>query len=262
MKLPRRARITFWTTFSLMIVCSAIQMRADVTVSQTGKLTGAVAEEYTKKIRVKGLKMRVDSLPGKESRVLIYNLETGKKFRLDAVRRVAFVSDLVPFNRQADGGVVTAKIVRSISPTGKQSEVMGKSCTEYTFELRIPHALSSGGSTLERDSGTVCVSQSLAEGLELTNFVHEAKRRDYAQAAASLTPTNTTVDGIYFYGDEPNVVVLFAKTRTIFEHGLTVALNSMPPLENTMKVTEINSDAIPEEMFQIPVGWKIKNSPD
>jgi hypothetical protein len=262
MKLPRRVGKTVWTTFLLMIACPAVQMRADVTVSQTGKLTGVVAEEYTKKIRVKGFKMRVDSLYGKESRVLIYNLETGKKFRLDAVRKVAFVSDLVPFSRQADGRAITAKIARSISPTGKQSEVIGKSCTEYTFELRIPHALSSGGSTLERDSGTVCVSQSIAEGLELTNFVHEAKRRDYAQAAVSLTPTNTTVDGIYFYGDEPNVVVLFAKTQTILEHGLTAALNPMPRLENTMKVTEINSDAIPDEMFQIPAGWKIKNSPD
>jgi len=215
-----------------------------------------MAEEYTKKLRVKGLKMRVDSLDGEESRIVIYNLETGKKFRLDAVRKVAFVSDLVPSNRQADGRVITAKIARAISPTGKQSEVIGKSCSEYRFDLRIPHALSSGGSILERESGTVCVSQSIAEGLELTNFVHEAKRRDYAHAALSLTPTNSTVNGIYFYGDEPNVMVLFAKTQTILEHPLTLGLNPLLPIENTMKVTESNSDAIPEEVFQIPAGWK------
>lgn len=47
-------------------------VRADVTVSQTGKVTGGVAEEYTKKLRVKGLKLRVDSLYGKESRTVIF----------------------------------------------------------------------------------------------------------------------------------------------------------------------------------------------
>jgi len=242
----------------LVIAVSLVQVRADVTVSQAGKLAGGVAEEYTKKLRLKGLKMRVDSLYGKESRTVIYNLETGKKFRLDVGRKEAFVSDISTSSHLASGSVITAKITRAIRPTGKQSEIIGKSCTEYTFDLRIPHALSSGGSTVERESGTVCVSQSIAECIEITNFVHEAKRRGYAQAASSWAPTSS-INGIYFYGDEPNVMVLFAKTESSFEHALTVGLNPLPPIENTMKVTEINADAIPEDVFQIPAGWKIKH---
>lgn len=260
MKLPWLAGKNLPIILMLGIAFSPLQVRADVTVSQTGKVTGEVAEEYTKKLRVKGLKLRVDSLYGKVSRIVIYDLEAGKRFRLDAVRKVAFVSDLVPTNRQFDR-VITAKIARAINPTGKQSEVIGKSCTEYTFELRIPHALSSGRSTLERESGTVCVSQNIAEGIELTNFVHEAKKRGYTQAASSWAPTNSE-NGVYFYGDEPNVMVLFAKTQTIIEHALTIGLNPLPPIENTMKVTEIDSDAIPEEVFQIPTGWKINKDND
>lgn len=133
-----------------------------------------------------------------------------------------------------------------------------KSCTEYTYDLRILHALSSGGSTLERESGTVCVSQSIPEGIELTNFVHEAKKRGYTQAASSWAPTNS-VNGVYFYGDEPNVMVLFARTQSVYEHALTPGLNPLPPIGNTMQVTEINAEVIPDEVFQIPADWKIKN---
>lgn len=248
MKLPYLAGRNLRTILMLAIAVSPLQIWADATVSQTGKITGGTTAEYTKKLRVKGLKLRVDSLYGRESHILIYDLEAGKRFRLDAGRKVAFVSNISTSSQQEDRGVIAAKITRAITPTGKQSEINGKSCTEYTFDLRIPHALSSGRSTLERESGTVCVSQSIAEGIELTNFVHEAKKRGYTLAASSWAPTNS-VNGVYFYGDEPNVMVLFAKAQTVYEHALTLGLNPLPPIENTMKVTEISAETIPEELF-------------
>jgi hypothetical protein len=95
MELPRRVCESLRTILILVLTVCPIQVRADVTVTQHGKQGGvAPSEAWTRKIRIKGLKMRVETLSGKESRVSIYNLETGKRFRFNAQRKEVFVLDL------------------------------------------------------------------------------------------------------------------------------------------------------------------------
>lgn len=247
------------TILVLALALCPIQVWGDVTVTQHGKLGGTAPNEvWTRKLRIKGLKMRVETLYGKKTRVIkIYDLETGKRFRLNPQRKEAFVLDLAPLSEHWRGRVIPKNLARAIHPTGNKTESLGTSCDEYTFDLQAPLAPSDRMNAILHDTGTVCVSQSISSGVEFTNFVHEAKNRGYTAAAAVCSPTVSSI-GFYFYGDEPNVMVLFAKTESAYEGGPGGILHGITTVENTMSVTEISSDAIPDEEFKVPADWKIR----
>lgn len=258
MKLPQRPCKNLRTILMLVLTVCPIQVRAEVTVTQHGKQGGvAPSEVWTKKLRIKGLKMRVETSRGKKTYVSIYDLETGKRFRLDPQRKEAFVLDLAALSEHERRGVIPKNLTRAIHPTGKKNESLGVSCDEYTFDLQAPTASWRGMSAVLHDTGTVCVSQNIPNGVEFTNFVHEAKKRGYTAAASVCSPTLSPI-GLYFYGDEPNVMVLSARTESAFEGGPVFGLHGMTSVENTMSVTEINSELIPDEEFQVPADWKIK----
>jgi hypothetical protein len=258
MKLPPYVGKRPWTVLILTLSLCPIQVRADITVTQRGKHGGVAPNEvWTRKLRIKGLKMRVETLSGKESRVSIYDLETGKRIRLNPQRKEAFVLDLAPLSEHLRGSIIPTKLVRAIRPTGKKIEIVGTSCYEYAFDLQAPTSPWRGMSAILHDTGTVCVSQNIPGGVEFTNFVHEAKKRRYTAAASECSPTESQI-GFYFYGEEPDVMVLSAKTESAFESGPIFGLHGMTSVENVMSVTEINSNAIADEEFQVPADWKIK----
>jgi len=241
--------------FILSVAFCPMQLRADITVKEQIKQGGVVPSEvWTRKLLIKGFKMRVESLSGKESYVTIYDLETGKRVRLSPKRKEALVMDLAPLSERMRGRVVASKLARQIRATGNKKEVAGESCEEYTFDLQAPIA----HFAVQHDKGTVCVSQNMPGGVEFTNFVHEAKKRGYTDPASFCSPTVSSI-GSYFYGEEPNVMVLFAKTESAAEGGPVLQLHGMTALESTMTVTEIDSTSeIPDEEFQIPADWKVK----
>jgi hypothetical protein len=74
-----------------------------------------------------------------------------------------------------------------------------------------------------------------------------------------LSPTQSSI-GFYFYGQEPNVMVLAAKTESAVE-GLGMEGHAMSAIKNAVTVSDIKSRPIPDEDFQIPTDWKqIKDS--
>jgi hypothetical protein len=107
------------------------------------------------------------------------------------------------------------------------------------------------------DHGTVCVSQDMLGGADFTNFVHEAIKRRYTVAAALCSPDPSAI-GFYFYGDQPNVMVLSAKTGSAYESASVIGLGDMTLEQTTMEVTAIDPGLVPDSDFQIPADWKIK----
>jgi hypothetical protein len=148
-----------------------------------------------------------------------------------------------------------------IKPTGQQLEVGGMACDEYTFDLQAPTRPTQGLSSILHDHGTVCVSQIISGGADVANYVHEAKKRGYVSAAAPCSPTPSPI-GPSFFGEQTNVLVLSARTESVSETPPGLGLGAMGRVENNTTVTAIRIDLIPEETFQIPADWKVKQEPD
>lgn len=234
---------------------------ADATIQQQGLGSHMGPKtNWTRTVRIKGTKMRIDALHDGESSVYIYDLETGKRYRLDEKKHQIFVQDLAEESKREEGHLAYQIMKKVIKPTGRQLQIAGNSCDEFTFDLQVPTRLGQGPTFVLHDHGTVCASQVIDAGKDVIDFVHEAKRRGYLPAAWVFSPSGPQV-GPYFYGDQTNVLLLSTSSESEYEGGIAYGLPSMGSNTLEMKLTAVNSDRIPDETFQIPSDWKTKKEP-
>lgn len=242
--------------FAVALASLAATVSADTSVVQQIKHNGAaLTESHTRTLQVKGLKMRVESRHGSETYAVIYDLEAGKRYRLDAKHKEVFVGDLAAQSKEFEDVWLVKNMQKAIKPTGKKAEISGLACDEYLFEMQAPGERYHGRQAFLHDSGVVCVSQSIQSGVELTNFVHEAQKRGYTSVAASCIASDSPL-GAYLYDERPNLMVLSAKMKSMSE-GVPSKPSGTVFIETTMTVVAVNSDLIPEEAFQIPSDWKV-----
>lgn len=243
---------------SLTLSVSTITVHADIRVRQNVTRTlGKATNARTRTIEIKGLKMRLEAGQGTQSRVTIYDLESGKRFRLSNSSKEVFELDLGPVSKRWKEEIVQNKMDRMIRPSGGKYEVSGISCDEFTFEFQAPISLRGREPRqIAHDRGTVCLSVTTPAGAEFASFVHEAKKRGYVLAVAILSPTFSPI-GSYFFGEEPNVMVLSAVTKFGYD-SLPGAQNPSWAIEESWTVTGIRSESISDEDFRVPPDWKLK----
>jgi hypothetical protein len=230
---------------------------ADVTVNQQGYNHGKKKVEWTKRIQIKALKMRVEFQKGSENEILLYDLDAGKRYRFDLKKQVAYELDLTTTRETWKTQIDPKAVRRLIQSTGKKASINGVSCDEYTFDLQAPIHFDIGATGIQRDYGTVCVSQDLPQGIEFTKFVHEAIARGFYAPAGICSPTQAGI-GHFFYGDQPNVMVLSAETISDFRFN-TSGIPTQHLVETNMDVVSVDSNPITEETFRIPKDWKVKS---
>jgi hypothetical protein len=245
---------------SLVIVSILFALTADISqadVSMTQHVTlGPSAGEWTRTLRIQGLRLRIDTERNGENIITIYDLISGKGYQLDPKRKEAIVVDLksesVPKN-----GIAAKDLNHVFKKTGKKKEIGGTRCDEYSFDTPGPSAAPGHGMLfVQNDSGTVCVSQTIPEGIEVAHFVQEAVKRGYAVATGALSPTKPSI-GFYFLGQEPNMVIVSATIQTRTK-GPGVGSGTSANFTNTLTVSDIKPDLLPDELFQIPSDWKQK----
>jgi hypothetical protein len=260
MKLFQHVRGSALAIVGFMLCVSTLSVHADIRISQRGTRTLANSNRvsWTRTIEIKGLKMRLESGQGMQSRATIYDLESGKRFRLSASSKEVFELDLGPVSKRWKEAIVQNKMDRVIRPSGGKYEVSGLPCDEYTFEFQAPISLHGyEPRQIAHDRGTVCLSQTIPGGAEFASFVREAKKRGYVLAVAILSPTFSPI-GSYFFGEEPNVMVLSAVTKFGYDSYPGAQNPSSTAIEETWTVTEIKSELISAEDFRVPPDWKLK----
>lgn len=241
------------TAFAML--CSALlvpPVRADVSATYQIKRSGSWAfENYTRTLRVKGLKLRLETKVKSTLRVTIYDLETGKRYRPDPRHRQIFVTDLNAAAKRELEHVAVNRLKRELRATGNKREIIGSTCEEFVFELQAPSVRSS-----LRDSGTACISTTNPAGVEIANFVNEAKKRGYATAAALWSPHYSPICS-FFYMGEPNTLVVSAKIESleVFLAGADWRMDSAATL------TELSLSPISDELFRLPSDWKLREDP-
>lgn len=232
---------------------------ADVSVTEQGMGKDAAKALWTRTIHVKGFKMRIDFQGHSGASTTIYDLEKGKRFRLDSGRREVFVMDLASEGERWKSTLMFDRLRKIVKATGKQLEISGMACDEYTYDFQAPSRPTQGYSSILHDHGIVCVSQTIPGGIDIATFVREAKKRGFLSAAAPCSP-NFSPLAPSFFGDQPNVLILSSQAEFFSE--LPISPGAIGRNEINVKVTEVHSDTISDEIFQFPAEWKLKKEPD
>lgn len=243
---------------SILIATCADTSNADVSMTQHGKLGGPSPGEWTRTLRIKGLKMRIDTTRDGNNFITIYDLNSGKGYQLYPKSKEAIVVDL----KSASGpqnGLSRDEFRRSIKETGRKKEIGGISCSEYTFDWHESAPFQPYGIATSQDtSGNFCVSEAIPEGREVASFVQEAIKRGYRVATSALSPTQSSM-GSYFFGQEPNMLVVGSIIESrIKDRGPGSTSGTVATITNTFAISDIKSDPIPDEDFEIPPDWKQK----
>jgi hypothetical protein len=233
---------------SLTILASVAELRADVTIFERDQQGGNVSPDLLiRKLEIKGLKMRLETRRGSTVFITIYELESGRRIRLDPKHKEALVAELKMVSEQLQSQIVIKDSKREVRSTGAKGEFQGAVCQAYEFEL-VTRWRTAHGALL--DSGTVCISESIPGGAEFADFVEEAIRRGYPAAAAACSPVHSLA-GDRLYGTDLRGIAFSSKTDSRFIGGLGLT-------ENTMNVTEVSVSSIPDDEFEVPARWKIK----
>ena len=243
----------------LVSCLTAVSVSADVRITEHGTMSlqskqSSGKRAWTRIIEIKGQRMRLESGEGAEPRGTIYDLDSGKRFRLAPSSREVLVLDLGKVSIRWRKQVRVEQLSRQVRPSGAQREVLNLPCTEFTFDFLAPASLPNH--QIAHDRGTVCVTDTAPAGVEFASFVHEARKRGFDLVVATLSPTFSPI-GSYFWGDESNFIVLSGMTASGYDANPGAHVESFA-YESAWMVTEISSDPIPNERFDIPNGWKQK----
>ena len=242
----------------LLLFLAPMHMLADTTLVEQGVASGRQPKTaWTKTLRIKGSKMRVDSNNGSETHVYVYDLEAGKKYRLDEKKKQVFVTDLAKEGERMKGTIMLQSLRKVIKPTGRQLIVSGLACDEYTFDLQAPSPLWHGANMILHDHGTVCVTQVIPAGKDVMDFIHKARKRGYLSVQIDFGPPVSPI-GPSFYGEQANALVLSSTAGSEYEGGILLDVGGLDSVDTRMTVTSINTEPLADGVFEIPSEWKMK----
>lgn len=232
-------------------------LRADTAVVQQVKEESPAAiQSFTRSLFVRGYKLRMDSKGDSKTLTFIYDLEAGKRYRLDPKRKEVYVADLSYQAKVLQGTLILQQIKSSIRPTGSDLEIDGIRCREFEFDLQAPAPVYHSRQIILHDAGTACLSLHVTGATELTSFVREARKRGYFSAAALFSPTDSVL-GAFFYGDESDAMLMFSISKSEPE-SRSGPLEASPFARMEIKTVSVKTQTFPDDTFRIPPDWKVK----
>ena len=245
-----------------LVVLLASPAVADVTLKSTvtgGKISGE-STAY-----IKGLKMRTDSTVGGAPTSIVIDLEAQKFISLNHKKKEATVSDMAKFRQELDKSVKGAEARSSLKPNGETREVSGRSCTGYDMNVAIPMAMGEGMEMTMVMSGPVFVAKGAPGSEDFKRFYLAAAEKGFiandpraAKAAAQHTKGMTA---LYKAIADTGGIPYLMETAVKIEGGGPMAGmmgKMMGGLGFTQTITEVTTDALTADRFDIPADYKVK----
>jgi hypothetical protein len=241
---------------------------ADVTViSQvTGKGLGKAAESQSI-VYIKGLKMRTDSTLGDTPTTMIIDVEAQKFISINHKKKEAQVFGMAEFRQDMDKAMKGGQAHASLKPNGQKREVAGKSCDGYDIAVSTPMAIGPDKEMKMVMTGPVFIAKGAPGSADYAKFYLAAAEKGFIMSdprAARGAPQQAK--------GQTELYKAIADTGGIpyfMEMGMTIeGSGPMAGMMNKMMggsaftntVTAVSTDAVAGDKFDIPAGYKIKDS--
>jgi hypothetical protein len=261
-KASHLAAISSRLLLTILILSAIPPLRADMTITEhTSGQAGGRKGEGQRITSIKGSKIRIEAKGGNETSVTIYELEAGKKTTLKTKEKEAEVLDFTVQSANAERKVPAQSIQSTIKPTGQHKEILGKNCDEYEFNIRVP-VFKDLDVTLVM-TGTAYVVKEIPESKDYAEFADQAQKRGLILGLVSDNPAFIALaraqTEVFRLVGQLRGLALTTESNIKFEGGVGAGiLNKTGSGQRTSDVTALNTDPIPDELFAIPPGWKVR----
>jgi|RhiMetdeSRZDD1v2_1073273.scaffolds.fasta_scaffold191312_3 hypothetical protein len=238
---------------------------ADVTITATQKGKGMMASAMTGEAvtRIKGGKMRGDSLGDTPTSTLI-DLDAQMMAVLNHKAKEATVTDLGQL--QASMGKMTNNNVKAtVTPTGRRQEVAGQGCDEYQMEMTVPAFADPSSPIMVTTSGPFCIVKDSPGKADYAAFYLKAAEKgfivsgDPRQAKAQPGQAKSMTE-LYRQIARLGVPYLMEIDIKMGGEGPMGALMGKLGFGFTSTVTRVSVEAIPDALMVVPPDYKVKRN--
>jgi hypothetical protein len=250
---------------SMLGVCLALAApaTADVTVIQkvNGKAMGAaMSGESTQYI--KGTQMRTDQKVGRDDTSTIIDAASGRMMSLNHSKREAEIYDMAQMSQEL-AKISAADIEASLTPTAQTRQIAGATCTVHEMQMRVPMMAGAAGMTVMM-SGPVCIAKDAPGAADYAAFYRAAADNGlfFGDPRAAKAQPGQTKGMTQLYREMADRGVPYAMEMNVKIEGsgpMAGIMARMGGSSMTSEVLSISTDPIPDSLFEVPTGYKVRN---
>jgi hypothetical protein len=237
----------------VLIVLFVQPASADVTITQRLGANGQNPQsDWTRKIFIKGMKLKIESQRGKKVFVTVYDLEAGQEMVWESKAKVANVFDLAAESAKLEKRMKTVRT--SIQPMGQSKQALGVSCEQFKYEIIVsPPQMYS---PVNHETGTLCVARDTPGSKDFAEFAEAAKNKGYFLGSVGNGDIPDTA--LFSAAAELEGLAIERFGKSEFQLGVGAGASNIFPTDVFhIIVTSITMDPIADEEFSIPSGRKI-----
>jgi hypothetical protein len=250
---------------AVMVGVMAAPAFADVTLTMqvSGKGLGRMGEGQSM-THIKGLKMRSDSTFGDSPMSTIIDIDAQKFISINHKKKEAQVFAMAQFRETLDKAMKGAQAEASLKPNGQKKEIAGRSCDGYDLHVTMPMAMGGDSDMKMVMSGPVFVAKGAPGSADFKRFYLAAAEKGFIASdprAAKGAPQQTKgMTEMYKALADTGGIAYSMEWSMKMEGGAMAGImgKMMGGSGISQTVTAVSTDAISDDMFVIPAGYKVK----
>jgi hypothetical protein len=241
----------------------ATPAQADLTMVQ--RTTGKGAGETT--TRIKGNKMRVETVVGDNTSAVLMDLDAQTMTMLDPKKKEAVVMPVAQLQEAMGKAGMKVDIKSKVTPTGEKKTVSGFACSVYDVAVAMPFVMGEGGDAPAMTmlmQGPACLSKDIPGQDELARLYKTAADKGFifSDPRAAKGPGASMAKGVAELQKalaEAGVPVEQTTTIKMDGQGMMVGMmNKMMGGAMTSTLVKVDQAALPAELFTVPADYKVK----
>lgn len=256
--------LVFCTCLLALLGLVATSAGADVKMVTQTQYSGPGDGGGESTLYIKGMKMRQDS--PEQGTSMILDLESGQMILLETKKERAQVFDMNQVQEQMEQFTGSGVDV-SLEPTGATQTVAGTTCNVHDMRVVIEVEMAPGsgmGATLVMD-GSACLVPDApgADDYERFYVAMAEKGFFFGDPRAAQGPGAGQQKGmaqLYRQIAEKGVAYHTDLESTFEGSGMIAKMMEKMSFDTETTVTSVSTDALPDSLFEVPAGWKVKQA--
>ena len=255
------------TALPFVLACLvAAPAAADVTITATTSGKAVVDLAGTQTTRIKGNRMRLDSVQGDKASAMILDFDGQRMISIDDKKREATITSSARL-QEALGKTSTGQIKASVTPTAETRTVAGFSCKVHNVSVEVPFSM--GGPEMQMAlvmAGPACLSKDAPGYADYQRLYTAVAEKGWILG----DPRGAQGPGAAMAKGMANFQKTMATAGIALDQNMHAELKGEGPMAGMMGrmfkidtghvVTKIETGDLDAALFDVPAGYKVKQN--
>jgi hypothetical protein len=257
------------TALPFVLACLvAAPAAADVTLTATTSGKAPVVGDLngTQTTRIKGNRMRIDTMQGDKASALILDIEGQRMITIDDKKREATIMPAAKL-QEALSKTTTGQVKASVTPTAETKTIAGVSCKVHQVSVEIPFSM--GGPEMQMAmvmSGPACLSKDAPGFADYQRLYTAVAEKGFVLG----DPRSAQGPGAAMAKGMASFHKTMADAGVSLDQSIHAELKGEGPMAGIMGrffkldsghvVTKIETGDVDAAIFEVPAGYKVKQN--